>query len=126
MGCYAASVDTGLHPSTKTIKKPWASCWIFGLVPPSTIVTAAECPNGVARVETQLSFLNQVVSIVTFGIYTPMQVVVTCAERESMSYLGFQIDIVVRDGATQEEVQDAFAQAAHQAANLQRPVFIQL
>jgi hypothetical protein len=59
----------------------WASGWILGLVPPDAIDAGAECPNGVARVETQLSFVNQLVSIITFGIYTPMQIDVTCAAR---------------------------------------------
>lgn len=31
------------------------------------------------KVETQLSFVNQVVSLLTLGIYTPMQVTVSCA-----------------------------------------------
>ncbi|MGI8548608.1 MAG: Bor/Iss family lipoprotein [Gemmatimonadaceae bacterium] len=52
---------------------------MYGLVPPATIETAAKCTNGVARVETQSSFLNMVASTLTFGIYTPMQLDVTCA-----------------------------------------------
>ena len=32
---------------------------VFGLAPPSTVETMERCPNGVARVETQLSFLDQ-------------------------------------------------------------------
>ena len=32
-----------------------------------------------ARVETKLSFLNQLVGSLTFGIYTPMEIKVTCA-----------------------------------------------
>ena len=47
-GCYIATVDTGQPKSSKVISKPWASCWIYGLVPPTTIQTATECPNGVA------------------------------------------------------------------------------
>jgi hypothetical protein len=39
----------------------------------------AQCPEGVAQVDTQLSFLNQLVSFLTWGIYTPMEIVVTCA-----------------------------------------------
>lgn len=31
-------------------------------------------------VETQVSFLNQLVGALTFGIYTPMHITVTCAE----------------------------------------------
>jgi hypothetical protein len=78
--CYHATIETGLTPSTVVIDKAWASGWIFGLVPPSTVETRSKCPAGVAKVETQLSFLNQVVDIITFGIYTPMAIKVTCAQ----------------------------------------------
>lgn len=80
-GCYHATVETGATPSTEVIEKSFASAWIYGLVPPSTVSTAAKCPNGVAKVETQLSFVNQVVSFLTLGIYTPMQIKVTCGAR---------------------------------------------
>jgi hypothetical protein len=78
-GCYHATVETGLTPSPVTIEKPWASGWIYGLVPPSTVETMAKCPNGAAKVETQLSFPNQLVNFLTLGIYTPMEIKVTCA-----------------------------------------------
>ena len=78
-GCYHATIETGLPPGNQTLEDRWASGWIYGLVPPSTVETMERCPNGVARVETQLSFLNQLVNLLTFGIYTPMEIVVTCA-----------------------------------------------
>jgi hypothetical protein len=126
MGCFAANVETGLPPSNKVIKQSFAACWIYGLVPPSTVDAAAECPNGVARVETQLSFVNRLVAILTLGIYTPMQIEVTCAERSNVGFLGWQIDIVVPEGASTEEIQNAFAEAARQAAESRRAVFVQL
>lgn len=49
------------------------------LLPPSMVSTAERCPNGVAKVETQQSFVNQLVGFLTLGIYTPMQIKVTCA-----------------------------------------------
>jgi len=84
-GCYHATIVTGLAPSDVTIEKPWANAWIYGLVPPATFETAQKCPSGVARVETQLSFLNQVVGILTLGIYTPMEVKIQCAQRGTAS-----------------------------------------
>ena len=78
--CYHATVNTGLRPGTTQIENQWASGWIFGLVPPSTVETMERCPAGVARVETQHSFPNQLVNFITFGIYTPISIVVTCAE----------------------------------------------
>lgn len=79
-GCYHATVQTGLRPGTVKIEERWASGWILGLVPPSTVETMEKCPAGVAQVDTQLSFPNQLVNFLTFGIYTPMEIVVTCAD----------------------------------------------
>jgi hypothetical protein len=80
-GCYHATIDTGRQPSPETVEKKWASGWVYGLVPPKTISTAAKCSDGVAKVETQLSFLNQVVGLLTLGIYTPMEIRATCAVK---------------------------------------------
>ncbi|HET6579197.1 MAG TPA: hypothetical protein VFG66_12795 [Gemmatimonadales bacterium] len=83
LGCYHATVETGAPPSPEVIDKSFASGWIYGLVPPSTVSTAARCPNGPAKVETRLSFVNQLVSFLTLGIYTPMQITVTCAASKT-------------------------------------------
>ena len=85
VACYHATIDTGLTPSTVTIEKPWANGWIYGLVPPSPVETAKKCPNGVAKIDTQLSFANQLVDFLTLGIYTPMDIKVTCAQGRSAS-----------------------------------------
>jgi hypothetical protein len=79
-GCYHATVETGAKPSTVTLEKRWASGWIFGLVPPKTVETAAKCPSGVAKVETRIGFVNGLVSLLTLSIYTPMDIRITCAE----------------------------------------------
>lgn len=78
-GCYHATIETGLAPSNEVIEKDFASGWIYGLVPPSTVETQSKCPNGVSKVETQLSFVNQLVAFLTLDIYTPMDIKVTCA-----------------------------------------------
>ena len=79
-GCYHATIDTGAKPSTEVVEKKWASGWVYGLIPPKTVETTSKCKKGVAKVSTQLSFANQLVSILTSGIYTPMEIVATCAE----------------------------------------------
>lgn len=78
-GCYHATVETGAAPSTEVIEKKFASSWIYGLVPPSTVSTTDRCPNGPSKVETQHSFVNQLVGFLTLGIYTPIEIKVTCA-----------------------------------------------
>jgi len=113
-GRYHAKVNTGRTPSTVVIDRPFASGWIYGLVPPSEISTAAECPNGVALVETRLSFVNQLVSGITLGIYTPMHIKVTCAAGGT-SALDSDHEVVVRENASEVDVSDAFSQAADQA-----------
>jgi hypothetical protein len=84
-GCYHAVIQTGRPESTDVISIKWANSFIFGLVPPPVVETASRCTNGVAKVETQHSFLNGLAAFVTFSIYTPMQIDVTCAARGTAS-----------------------------------------
>lgn len=44
-----------------------------------------------ARVETRLSFLNQLASFITWGIYTPMSIEVTCASGSNMDDDGARV-----------------------------------
>jgi hypothetical protein len=81
-GCYHAIVDTGRPSSGQMIENNWAHSFLWGLVPPETVETATQCPNGVARVETIHSFLNQLASAVTWGIYSPMTIRVSCASGD--------------------------------------------
>lgn len=78
-GCYHATVDTGLRPSGEIVQKNWAHGFVYGLVPPGEVDVAGECLHGVAQVDTELSFLNQLASFLTWGIYTPMSIRVLCA-----------------------------------------------
>lgn len=77
--CYKVTVQTGLAPNGQTITKPWAHAFVGGLIPPATVETAQKCPTGVAKVESRLSFLNMLVGALTYSIYTPMEITVSCA-----------------------------------------------
>ena len=79
MGCFHATIETAATPSAQVIDNQWAHGFIFGLVPPSTVSTQAQCSKGVAKVETQISFLNGLAQMLTFSLYTPMSIKVTCA-----------------------------------------------
>jgi len=125
-GCYATRVETGLPASSKVISKPFASCWLFGLVPPATVQGATDCPNGVAVVETQHSFLNYVVNALTLGIYTPMQITVTCAEGAKTSSVDPAQELVIPHGATPEQVRQVFSRAADRAVKSGAPVLVHL
>lgn len=105
-GCYKTTVNTGLTPGSDTIEKPWAHSFVAGLVPIETINAASECPNGVARVETQHTFLNMVAYIATGGIYSPMSITVTCARGNMEEAAVIDVDVEDTD-AVARAIQDA-------------------
>jgi hypothetical protein len=83
----------GMAPNAQVVEKEWAHSFILGLVPPETVETAKKCPNGVAKVETQQSFLNGFVAFLTSYIYTPMTIKVTCGTGKVAS-----LPVVKSDG----------------------------
>lgn len=124
-GCYHATIETGSPASTTVYKQAWASSWVYGLVPPKTVEAQAKCPGGVSRVETRHSFLNQLVGALTFGIYTPMEITVTCAGSGTSDASEPAIDIVCKTGAN-DAIEKAFAEAATKSVELGRPVYVQI
>lgn len=83
-GCYRVTVITGAPSSSQVIDKPWQMSFVAGLVPPAELTTNPPCTQGVARVETERSFLNGLVAALTglgtpVAIVTPIHVSVTCA-----------------------------------------------
>ena len=125
VGCYHATIDTGLAPGHKTVEM-WKHSWIYGLVPPSVVEAQSECENGVARVETQQSFINGLVNVLTGGIYTPMTVIVTCAADDMSSAAVDSASVVtVPYGSDYEEIMNAFGQAADKAVAAEQPAYVQ-
>jgi Bor protein len=80
-GCYHVTVVTSAAPTATKVDKEWQNSFVYGLVPPPELNVKDQCPQGVARVETERSFLNGLVSLLTWSIYTPMHTTVTCAAR---------------------------------------------
>lgn len=112
-GCYHATIETGRAPSSQVVENAWAHSFIAGLVPPSTVDVASECSSGVARVETQLSFLNMVANAVTFGLYTPMHITVTCATGSGMEEeAAAAVDVIEVDSRSHEALEVALSEAA--------------
>jgi hypothetical protein len=80
-GCYHVTVISGTSPSPTVVDKPWQHSFIYGIVPPPEINVKEQCPNGVQKVETEASFLNGLVAVITSSIYTPIHARITCAAR---------------------------------------------
>ena len=124
VGCYHAIIETGAAPGTVMIAQPWASGWIYGLVPPKPISAASKCKSGVARVETVHSFLNGVVGILTFGIYTPMEIRVTCAASRAEIPDAGPRRFAMQAGSAQSDYEAVFSAAATAAATNRTPAYV--
>ena len=122
-GCYHAQITTGLEASNEVYQEAWATSLIGGLVPPDVVNAEQQCTNGVAKVETRLSFLNMVAQVVTFSIYSPMEITVTCASASAD--LGSENNMIeLAKNSGEEVVKSTFEQAAKEAANSQLPVYV--
>lgn len=123
--CYHAKISTEKQPSNQVIDQPWAHGFVFGLVGPSEVNASETCDNGVAMVETKMSFLNQVASALTFNLYTPMHITVTCAAGGMSSVdIEKEENMNVAENSSDEEVANTIKKAANKSSELQRPVYI--
>lgn len=125
-GCYHAKITTGETPSNEVYEKKWASSWIYGLVPPEVVKGGEECSNGVATVESKHSFLNMLVGGLTFGIYSPMHISVTCAEGSTAldESTANQTIVSISNRASEQDIILAFQQAADKAVEIGKPVYV--
>lgn len=127
--CFHAVVETGRAPSATVVQKPWVNTFVFGLVAAPEIDVTAQCPRGVAKVETQQTFVNGLVGLLTLGIYTPQSATITCAAGAGVAVTpelrpeGRPV-ITVADDATQAQRSAAFAEAARESARTGQPVFV--
>lgn len=122
-GCYHAQVTTGLPASNDVYQKAWATSFIGGLVPPSIVNAEQHCNNGVARVETRLSFLNMLATLITFNLYSPMEITVTCASSSADNYTGDDMIELAKNSA-QEDVINTFNKAVELSASKEKAVYV--
>ena len=120
-GCYTATVVTGRPMGSTVVQRPFAMGFIYGLIPPPEVNVAQECPQGVAMVRTQMSFVNGLVSALTGGILTPWTIMVTCASGTA-SLPSSAVEVAA--SASTADIQAAFAEAAEQAVETEAPVFV--
>ena len=126
VGCYHATVDTGLAPALTPKKSMWKHGWIYGLVPPEVVEAQSMCANGVAKVETIQTFANGLVSALTWGIYAPRTIMVTWAADDMSSAAVDSASVVtVPYHSDYEEIMDAFGQAADKAVAAEQPAYVQ-
>ncbi len=122
-GCYHARITTGLEASDEVYEQKWAAGFIAGLVPPDLVRAEQHCTNGVAVVETRLSFMNQFVTFLSMGIYSPMEIRVTCAAATAEN-VSAKNSIELAKNSSDEVVRKAFGKAAELSAKSETPVYV--
>lgn len=121
--CFHQVVQTGSAPAGDGVEKQFVATWFWGLVPAQEIDVRKQCSRGVATVETEQSFVNGLVSVVTIGIYTPQHVKITCASATASlpaAGVGFTIPV----GASAAESTDILRRAVESAEQTGAPVVL--
>ena len=76
--CFHQTIQSGLTPTTTVVEKQYVATWWWGIVAATPIDVRQTCTSGVATVETQQTFMNGFVGLLTLGIYSPQSLRVTC------------------------------------------------
>ncbi|HEY7569062.1 MAG TPA: hypothetical protein VH762_15890 [Gemmatimonadaceae bacterium] len=77
--CFRQVVQTGNTAGSNVVDRQFVATWLWGIVPAQPIDVRQSCPSGVATIETEQSFMNGLVGLITLGIYSPQHLRVTCA-----------------------------------------------
>lgn len=83
-GCYKINYKTGLPPGGGTHSTK-VSHFLWGAAGGGDTDVGAQCPDGVAAVHEEKSFVDQLISSLTGFLYSPTSVVVECAKPAATS-----------------------------------------
>jgi hypothetical protein len=81
-GCYTTTIISGkpASPATVAYNARWHHGVVFGMGEVSGPYNLQEiCPQGWAEIETEQSFVNSIVSMITDTLYTPQSVTIRCS-----------------------------------------------
>lgn len=121
-------MTTGKEASNTVVEEKWATSFLFGLVP-ARLDVSDECPTGIASAEREMSFLNMLVSGLTFNIYSPQSVTVTCAAEGAMSaatQTPVGMKFTLSQDATKAEIQNVLSTVAIHSSATQRPAQVRV
>jgi len=125
-GCYQAKVTTSKSPGDKVVEKKWASSFVYGLVP-AKVDVSDECSNGIASAEREFSFVNMLVGNITFGLYLPQSVTVTCASGSMANAVPAQNPaFTLPADATKQEVKSTLSSATIESVMTEKPVEVRV
>jgi hypothetical protein len=83
-GCFRTTIKNGRPMGNAPIEydNKWHSGLVYGIAELSGPYDLSKvCPQGLATIHTETSFLNGLVQGLTLQIYNPQSVTITCAAR---------------------------------------------
>ncbi len=79
-GCYHVRYVTDVAPAPGPSAEQWHHDFVWGLVEASDPVPLETlCPADYATIESEMTFVNGLVQAITFSLYDPQTVTVTCS-----------------------------------------------
>ena len=121
--CFHQVVQTGLPAGTTVVDKEFVATWLWGIIPAADLDVRQQCPGGVATIETEQSFMNSLVGLITLGIYTPQHVRVTCSSRSASLSRG-ATELVAPASASPAELNTFVERAIEESATNHAPVVL--
>ncbi|MDT8368702.1 MAG: Bor family protein [Longimicrobiales bacterium] len=80
-GCLEHTYTSGAGaPEGPVVYRSWHSHWLGGLIGEKNVTVEEHCPSGNATIHDEQTFLNGLVTAVTFGIYAPTRATIRCDE----------------------------------------------
>ncbi len=83
-GCHQVIIDGGLEPSETRYDEEWNLAFAAAIFP-AKVEPPEGCNGYFAEVQTRHSFLNVVVTALTWGIISPMESRIRCGNPDSTS-----------------------------------------
>jgi hypothetical protein len=77
-GCFRVTYQNPALPPNGVVHEGSSAFFIAGLVGDARVPAYQMCPGGVSQIETGLSFVDIVLTVVTVGIYTPRSYQIEC------------------------------------------------
>lgn len=79
-GCYSVTArpDGGFKVATKPTYEQRQDFYLWGLVGENHIDTKQVCPGGAAQIQSQVTFVDGLLNLVTLGIYSPQSARIWC------------------------------------------------
>jgi hypothetical protein len=79
-GCYSTTArpDGGFKVATAPTFEQRQDFYLWGLVGESHINTQQVCPNGSSQIQSQVTFVDGLLNVITLGIYSPQSARIWC------------------------------------------------